>query len=124
MKKILMILLIVAPLAVADEQMPSDQEIEQTVAQAMEVARRVSANGMSYQVLKRCGANPDILKKTKLYLYQDIAKVQSQNPAAKVDIDGLFELAATTGDEYYEMGKDNPKFCSGMLEEANTYISK
>jgi hypothetical protein len=122
MKKLLTILLILAPLAGADEPLPSDEEIGLTLAHTMEMARRINANGISYQMLKRCGADPDLLKKTKRYLYQDIAKMQLQNPKAKVDVDGLFDRAAAAGDEYYETAKANSKLCPAMLEEANKYI--
>ena len=123
MKKLLMILLLLAPLVNADEPLPSDEEIGLTLAHTMEVARRINANGMSYQMLKRCGANPDLLKKTKRFLYQDIAKTERQNPKAKVDVDGLFENAVAAGDEYYETLKANPKLCPAMLEEANKYVA-
>jgi hypothetical protein len=124
MKKLLMILVILAPLAGAEKPLPSDEEMGLTLAHTMEVARRINANGMSYQMLKRCGANPDLLKKTKRYLYQDIAKTQRQNPEANVDVDGLFEYAAAAGNEYYETAKANPKLCPAMLEEANKYITQ
>jgi hypothetical protein len=57
--------------------------MEKTIVQTMEMSRRISSNGMMYQILKRCGANADTLKNIKLYLYKNIEKNGRLNPDRK-----------------------------------------
>ncbi len=97
---------------------------EETLIQIQEVSRRTQMDGMSYQVVKRCGADAGTLKNLKAYLYKDIEKIQRRYPKAKVDTDGLFEMGAQFGDETYETAKSNPKFCEKALEEAEKYASQ
>jgi hypothetical protein len=124
MNKIIFILVLISPLAVCNEEIPSDQEIEETVTQTIEISRRVTGYGMRYQVLKRCGASADMLKNIKAYLYKDIEKARSQNPKANVNIDGLFEMGFEAGNESYEMAKSSPDFCANLLEQTKKYFDQ
>lgn len=124
MKKIIFILLLISPMAVCNEGIHTDQEIEETVTQTMEMSRRVTGYGMRYQILRRCGANADMLENVKAYFYKDIEKVRSQNPKANVNIDGLFEMGFEAGNESYEMAKSNPDFCGKLLELTKKHIDQ
>lgn len=88
----------------------------------MEISRRITANGMSYQLLKRCGADAEQLGKIRSYLYNDIQEASQRNPAANVDVDALFEAAFPSADEFYETSKNDPKLCEAMLDEAKKYV--
>jgi hypothetical protein len=121
---IIILSLFVSTVAVCSDPVVSDQKIEEILVQTREVSRRISSNGMSYQVLKRCGADAEMLKDIKAYLYRDIKKAQLQNPEANLNIDELFESASNAGNEYYETVKDNPKLCNALFDQAKKYIAQ
>ena len=122
MKTIIVLSLLVSSVAVCDDSVPSEQQIQETLVSTMEVSRRAIANGMSYQILKRCGMDAETLADIKAFLYKDIEKVKRLYPSAGVNVDALFEEASEQGNEFYETTKNNPKICEGLLEEAKKYL--
>lgn len=121
MKKIFSILILLSSPCFAQEAAFEIDEKE--LAQQMDANKHVMQNGMSYQILKRCGADAETLKKIKLFLDNNVAEaLLLQYPQAKVNIPAMYEMGAKAGDEFYEENKDKQTFCSGFLDETKKYI--
>ena len=119
MKKILSALILLSIPCFAQEFKIDEKQL----AQQMEANKHVMHNGMSYQILKRCGANAEMLKKVKSFLDKNIAEsLLIQYPLARVNIPAMHDEGTKLGDELYEAKTNKTAFCSGFLIEAKKYM--